>query len=324
MARTDADPRLKVAFVVTALQVLGQIGLSFKVSITQIGVPIVICGAADVAMAYRKRREFVWPASGILAGNSVAFILRAAGTRHGDWWTANGIVLFIGAAVVAALSKYVVRVDGRHVFNPSNVGIVVVLLATGVSHAFPQYLWWGPPGWALVAAWIVIVAGACWVVPQIGMLSMVVSFLATFWASIGLLALTGRGFFARWADARLTGMHYWTALCLSPEVAVFVCFMMSDPQTAPRTRRALYGASVALVAAGLCALQTTEFGVKVSILAALTIVCAAMGVRRAKRTKVVFVAVCVALASLVVRTARDRHVVSVEHPAGGSSGVASQ
>ena len=318
------DARLKVAVVVTTLQLLGQIGLSFKVSITQILVPIAICGAADALYSLRNRREIVWPASGVLAGNSVAFILRAAGTRHGDWWTSHGIVWFVAAAAIAALSKYVVRADGRHVFNPSNLGIVVVLLAAGVTHAFPQYLWWGPPGWALVVAWIVIVIGALWVLPRLGMIGMVAAFLATFWIAIGALAISGRGFFARWADARITGIHYWTALCLSPEVLVFVCFMMSDPQTAPRRRRALYGASVGLVGAALCGLQTTEFGVKLSILAALTIVCAAMALERAKRTKVVFVATIVALASLVVRTARDPGVVNVEHPPGGSSGVASQ
>ncbi len=325
-ALSVGDARLKVAVVVTALQALGQIGLSFKVSLTQIAVPIAICALVDVAMLYRKRRELVWPASGMLAGNSIAFILRAAGTRHGDWWTANGIVLFVLAALVAAVSKYVVRVGGRHVFNPSNLAVVTVLVVAGVTHAFPQYLWWGPPGWALVAAWLVIVAGAYWVLPPLGMAPMVGAFVATFWLAIAGLAITGSGFFARWADARITGLHYWTALCLSPEVIVFVCFMMSDPQTAPRGARGrvIYGAGVALVAAALCALQTTEFGVKLSILAALTIVCALTALQRAKQTKVVLAAVVIALASLVVRTARDPHVVNVEHPPGGSSGVATQ
>lgn len=46
-----------------------------------------------------------------------------------------------------------------------------------------------------------------------------------------------------------------------------------DPQTAPRTRtgRIGFGIVTALVAAGLIALQPTEFGVKLGLLASLTV-----------------------------------------------------
>jgi uncharacterized membrane protein len=59
-------------------------------------------------------------------------------------------------------------------------------------------------------------------------------------------------------------------------VLVFVFFMISDPQTAPKPpdARVLYGAAVAVVAAVLIALQHTEFGIKTSILSSLTVVCA--------------------------------------------------
>jgi hypothetical protein len=57
---------------------------------------------------------------------------------------------------------------------------------------------------------------------------------------------------------------------------VFVFFMMSDPKTAPRSPRGriLYAAITALVAAGLLSFQSTEFGIKVAILASLTVACA--------------------------------------------------
>ena len=56
---------------------------------------------------------------------------------------------------------------------------------------------------------------------------------------------------------------------------IFVFFMMSDPQTAPKDRRGrmVYGAATAVVAAGLIYFQPTEFGIKVAILASLTAVC---------------------------------------------------
>jgi Na+-translocating ferredoxin:NAD+ oxidoreductase RnfD subunit len=323
-----ADPRLKVGLAVSALQILGLTGLSFKVSIVQIVVPVALCGLADVAWSAWRRREIAWPASGVLAGNSIAFILRASGTHHGDWWTTHGIALFAAAAGIAVTSKYVIRVGGHHVFNPSNVAIVVVLLAAGVGRAFPQYLWWGRMNWALALAWVVIFAGGFVVLRQLAMLPMALAYLATLWAGFGALALAGRSFFARWSDAALLGASYWRAVALSPEVFVFAFFMLTDPQTAPRSPRArvVYGVSVAALAALLAAPQTTEFGVKLAIFSALVAVCAAMALARRASIRPKLVVTCIALvvAGLTIRTAYDAHVVAVEHPPPGSSGTANQ
>lgn len=63
---------------------------------------------------------------------------------------------------------------------------------------------------------------------------------------------------------------------MSPELLVFVFFMMSDPQTAPKSRdgRIVYGAATAVIAAGLTYFQPTEFGMKLAILSSLVVVCA--------------------------------------------------
>ena len=76
------DPRLRLSAVIFALQVLGQTVLGFKLSIAQILVSIGVCACIDAALAFRRDRVLAWPASGILTGSSVAFILRASGTRH--------------------------------------------------------------------------------------------------------------------------------------------------------------------------------------------------------------------------------------------------
>ena len=81
------DPRLRVSAVIVSLQVLGQVALDFKVSIAQILVTIAACAVVEVAITYRRKRALIWPASAILTGSGVAFILRAPGTQHGDWWS---------------------------------------------------------------------------------------------------------------------------------------------------------------------------------------------------------------------------------------------
>ena len=271
------DPRLRLSAVICTLQVLGQTVLDFKLSIAQILVTVGICGLTELVLTYRNQRMLVWPASGILTGNSIAFILRASGTQPGDWWSLRGIHFFVLAAVIALVSKHLIRINGRHLFNPSNVGIVWCLLVIGPVHVFPQYLWWGEAGSApVLAAMAVILGGGWWVLKAVRMIPMAVSFLVTFAVLVGLRAATGGEFVAIWHEGPIRGLSYWANIALSPELLIFVFFMMSDPQTSPKARRGriLYGVATAVVAAGLLSMQDTEFGVKLSMLSSLTLVCA--------------------------------------------------
>src|SRR5262245_4866881 len=97
------DPRLRLAAIITSLQVLGQIGLGFKVSIAQILISIAAAGGVEVGITYVQKRALIWPASALLTGNSVAFILRASGTHHGDWWSLNGSQYFVLASLSGLL-----------------------------------------------------------------------------------------------------------------------------------------------------------------------------------------------------------------------------
>ena len=270
------DPRLRLSAVILALQVLGQTVLGFKLSISQILVSIGVCACIDTALIFRSSHVLAWPASGILTGNSVAFILRASGTRHGDWWSLHGVQWFVLACVLSLLSKHLIRPGGRHLFNPSNAGLVWTLLVIGPGLVFPQYLWWGAFGVPVALAFAVILLGGIWVLPSVRMMPMAASFLITLAALVGLLAAGGRSFVAIWHNGPLTGAQYWADICLSPELLVFAFFMMSDPQTAPKAARArvVYGAATAAIAAALLSFQTTEFGIKLAILSSLTLTCA--------------------------------------------------
>lgn len=270
------DPRLRLAAVIVSLQVLGQVALGFRVSIAQILVAIGVCALIELAVGWLRERRLAWPASAMLTGNSIAFLLRTPGTHHGDWWSLNGISVFIAASAIAMLTKYLVRPHGRHRFNPSNLGLGLVFLLLGPQYVFPQYLWWGSPDWPVVTAVAVIVAGGVWVLRPLRLLPMVAAFLVVFWVAIAVLAATGASFLAIWSPRPVRGLEYWLNLAASPELLVFVFFMITDPVTAPRGSRAriAFGILVALAAAALVATQPSEFGVKVALLAGLTVVCA--------------------------------------------------
>jgi Na+-translocating ferredoxin:NAD+ oxidoreductase RnfD subunit len=271
------DPRLHLAAVIVSLQVLGQVAFEFRLSIAQILISIGTCAVLEVAIVLRRQRQLVWPASALLTGNGVAFVLRVPGTEHGDWWSTNGWWIFAGTAAVGLLSKYVIRFRGAHVFNPSNFGLVLCFLLLGPGRADPLDFWWGPMSPALALALAIIVAGGVLILVRLRLLAMALAFWLVFVAAVAIVAAAGHAITARWHLGPVEGWHFWTVLAFSPEILVFLFFMLTDPKTVPAGRRSriVFGVSVALLAALLIAPARTEFWAKVAVLAALALVCAA-------------------------------------------------
>jgi Na+-transporting NADH:ubiquinone oxidoreductase subunit NqrB len=273
---TWRDARLHLAAVIVSLQILGQAAFEFRLSIAQILVALLTCAMLEVGIAFRREHVLMWPASALLTGNGVAFILRVPGTEHGDWWSMNGWWIFAGAAAVGLLSKYVIRFRGRHLFNPSNFGLVLCFLVLGSERAEPLDFWWGPMSAWLALALAIIVAGGFAILLRLRLLEIAVGFWLAFAAAIALVAASGHEMTARWHLGPIAGEDFWRVLAFSPEVLVFLFFMITDPKTVPdgRTARRAYAVGVGLLGALLIATQTTEFGAKVALLAALAIVCA--------------------------------------------------
>ena len=270
------DPRLHLAAVIVSLQILGQVAFDFQLSIAQILVSIVTCAVLEVSIVARRQHALVWPASALLTGNGVAFVLRVPGTEHGDWWSMRGWWIFAGTAAISLLSKYVVRFRGNHVFNPSNFGLVLCFLALGPGRAEPLDFWWGPMSPALALAIAIIVVGGFAILSRLALVGLAVSFWTVFVGVVAVVAATGHALTARWHFGPVEGFHLWTILAFSPEILVFLFFMLTDPKTVPsgRRQRVAFGVAVALVAALLVAASPTEFWAKVGVLGALTIVCA--------------------------------------------------
>src|SRR3989442_12824361 len=138
------DPRLHVAMVLLTLQALGQTVLGFRLSIAQILICLATGALIEFGVAFFKDKQLLWPASGLLTGNSTAFILRVPGTLHGQWWSLHGIEIFVGVVALGMASKYLIRWKGRHIFNPSNVALVLAFIVLGLQHTEPLDLFWIP------------------------------------------------------------------------------------------------------------------------------------------------------------------------------------
>jgi Na+-translocating ferredoxin:NAD+ oxidoreductase RnfD subunit len=271
------DPRLHVAAVIISVHVLGQVGLGFWVSVPQILAAILTCAILEVAITFRQSRAIVWPASAMLTGSGVALILRVVGTPPGQPWSTEAWYVFAVVAGLSLLSKYVIKYRGSHVFNPSNVGLVVAFLVLGSSRVEPLDFWWAPLNVWMLGAYAVITVGGLLITRRLRLLGLAASFWVTFAVLLGILAASGHSMVARWSFAPVTGFDFWRVIVTSPEVLIFLFFMITDPKTTPagQVGRVAFGVLVAVVSVLLMAPQTDEFWTKVGLLAGLVIVCAA-------------------------------------------------
>ena len=271
-----SDPRLHLAAVIVSLQVLGQVAFEFDLSIAQILVALGTCALLEFGIAFTRQRMIIWPASAMLTGNGVAFVLRVQGRSTATGGACAGWWIFAGTAAVGLLSKYVIRFRGRHVFNPSNIGLVLCFLLLGPELAEPLDFWWGPMSPWLALALAIIVAGGFLILGRLRLMGIALGFWLAFAGSMAVLAASGHAMTARWYLGPVEGWTFWRILVFSPEVLVFLFFMITDPKTIPKggTARSVYGVTIGLLATLLMAPQTTEFASKVALLGALALVCA--------------------------------------------------
>jgi Na+-translocating ferredoxin:NAD+ oxidoreductase RnfD subunit len=271
------DPRLHVAAVIITIHVLGQVGLHFRVSVPEILAAILTCFVIEVALTFRQSRSFVWPASAMLTGSGVALILRAVGTPPDDPWNPGAWYLFAGVAAFSILTKYLIRYRGSHVFNPSNIGLVVAFVVLGSSRVEPLDFWWAPLNGWMTVAYVVIVGGGLLITRRLRLLALAATFWVTLAVGTGILVSSGHCMTTNWAFAPVCGFDFWRVIVTSPEVMIFLFFMITDPKTIPagNVGRIAFGLLTAVASTLLLAPQTDEWGTKVGLLAGLVIVSAA-------------------------------------------------
>jgi Na+-translocating ferredoxin:NAD+ oxidoreductase RnfD subunit len=268
------DPRLHVAAVIITIHVLGQIGLGFRVTVPQILAAILTCFVIEVALTFRQSRAFVWPASAMLTGSGVALILRVVGTPADEPWSTYAWQWFAIIAGLSLMTKYVIRYRGNHVFNPSNIGLVVAFLVLGPTRLEPLDFWWAPLNVWMITAYAVIIVGGILITRRLRLLGLAGTFWVTLALGLGLLAASGHCMTANWAFAPVCGFDFWRVVVTSPEVMIFLFFMITDPKTVPAGRigRVAFGALVAVASVLLLAPQTDEWGTKVGLLAGLVVI----------------------------------------------------
>ena len=272
------DPRLHVAAVLLTLQALGQTVLGFRLSIAQILACLAAGALIEFVVSFFKDRTIMWPASGLLTGNSTAFILRVPGTLHGEWWSTHGIWIFIGVVALGMATKYLIRWRGRHIFNPSNVALVAAFVVLGPKYTEPLDLWWIPMGPWMVVTYAILIVGGLLIAWELRLLGLVLGFMGAFavFVALALAPVPDHCMVASWHVTPMCGRELWQVIITSPEILIFAFFMVPDPRTVPESPmgRVVFGVGVALLAVLLLGPTTLEFWTKTAILASLVIACA--------------------------------------------------
>jgi hypothetical protein len=267
------DPRLHTAAVIVSIHVLGITTLGFRVSVPQILSAIFAAAIIDVLLTLRNTGALVWPASGMLTGSGVALILRLNGMESGDYWSWTGWHYFALVAGLSLLTKYMIRFRGSHVFNPSNVGLVVAFLLLGSTVVEPLDFWWAPIGLPMAVGYLIIVVGGILITRRLKLLEMAVAYWAVLATGLAVLAGSGHCMTAAWSIDPVCGSRFWMVLVTSPEVLIFMFFMITDPKTVPSGRfaRLAFATTLGVLTTLLMAPHTVEFGTKVALLGSLVL-----------------------------------------------------
>jgi Na+-transporting NADH:ubiquinone oxidoreductase subunit NqrB len=202
------DPRLYQIAILSSLLAYGMAVLDFEISLpraaTLVSTALLtqwICTRAWRLPAFDAR-------SALISGLSLCLLMRT-----------NSDGLAVAAAVITIASKFLIRVNGKHLFNPTNFGIVAMMALTGE-------VWVSPGQWGNVAffAFLMACLGGL-VVNRAARSDVTYAFIAFYMALV-----FGRSL---WLGEPMTiPVHRLE----SGALLLFTFFMISDPKTTPGSR----------------------------------------------------------------------------------------
>ncbi len=214
------DPRHYQIIVLSSLVLIGVFYYAFQLPWWHV-VGVMIGAQATQFIGDRAVGRRYDPRSPLISALSLTILLRT-----GSIW------LSIAAAILAIGSKCLIRVKGKHIFNPANFGLVIIsLLFTGA--------WISPGQWGAAPIFAIALAG----------MGGIVTGKAKRWD----VSLAFLGFYAALVFGRAIWLGDPFAIPVhqlqSGALLIFTFFMISDPKTTPDARmaRIIYAALVALI-----------------------------------------------------------------------------
>jgi hypothetical protein len=221
-----SDPRFQGPLLITAILALGDAVFNMLENqkapawlmewtggrITEYSPTFVVIVATTLAeLALGRFFWGKWPhlASAYISGISVGILIKSP-----ELWP------FVLCGLISITSKYVLRIGNRHLWNPTNFGVTIMLfLAPYVAALSVQA---GNNGWAVAVIWVL----GGMIMYRLGLWHIPLTFVAAF---VPLSFL--RSF--------VTGQPWQTEVApiTSPMFQLYMFFMITDPKTITRGRK---------------------------------------------------------------------------------------
>ena len=220
------DNRLLPPLLITGILIGAHLSFGVLESYEKTALAIAAAIAAEMLMGRTTYRAWPHPASAYITGISVGILVRSP-----FLWP------YALASLISIASKYVLRIGGRHLWNPSNFGVSAVLFLAPATVSLLS-IQWGNNVWPMVVIWIL----GTIIVWRVGRIHISATYVASFLVlSFARSAVTGTPWLA--TVAPITGPMY----------QLFVFFMITDPKTTVRAKwaQSLVVLMIALVEAAL-------------------------------------------------------------------------
>ncbi|MGI8919460.1 MAG: hypothetical protein ACR2H6_12755 [Pyrinomonadaceae bacterium] len=203
------DPRYVAPLFITFILLVGHLSYGILESYDKTVLAIAAAIVTELILGRIFFGKWLNLASAYITGISVGILVRSPA-----YWP------FLLCSVISIMSKYVLRVKGRHIWNPSNFGIAVLLFLAPETMAILS-IQWGNNLLPIVVIWT-LGSIIIWRARRFHI-------SATYVVSFFLFA-----FLRSW----ITG-HPWqaeVAPITGPMYQLFVFFMITDPKTTVRSR----------------------------------------------------------------------------------------
>lgn len=185
-------------------------------ALIQVIIAVLTTTILDLIIGYLKFKTWEFPQSALISGLFIGGLL----TQGLQWH------MYIIAGAIAILSKHLIRFQQRHIFNPANLGILLVSIIFGVQHT-----WW------ISSPLILVLLFGIFIIWRLRRFDLTFSFLISYYLINSIIELSRRAHF----------QEIYSTIINGGVIYFFSMYMLIEPKTNPSKNRIYYGILVAVL-----------------------------------------------------------------------------
>ncbi|MDG1518599.1 MAG: RnfABCDGE type electron transport complex subunit D [Flavobacteriales bacterium] len=216
------DPRFFQIVFLGSFLIFGLSFLNWQIPIQVITVVFLTIAITQALAILKYKLTYQSILSAIISGLGLVLLLRA-----------NETSTYVIAGILSIAPKFLIRYNGKHIFNPVNFGIIITILITDDA-------WISPGQWGSASTYLLGIGIFSWLVlTKVKQLINGLVFLGTLF----ILETCYLNFYLEWPIDFI--FHKFT----SGSLLLFSFFMITDPRTTPKhiTTRAIWASIVAVI-----------------------------------------------------------------------------